>query len=174
MQSLQSAATTFDPSGTPMGQLTTFATYSWKAAYQGSPVASVLIPAPTLAASFASLFNGNFSGNGTSGIQPYIDVVWCGTGYAETGSCGSVGGADISWKYIPRVTDRNFGAAVDFSTAHPEWVDAIEASTLDALQRAFSKFPVAVERLAPHHTPWWQCIRNFEAPGCTSNHVQKI
>ena len=127
---------------------------------------------PTLLPSFAAVSGGNHSGNGTADIPNYIDLFWCGTGYGETGSCSAVGGVDISWKYIPNVLETNYTSAVDFSTSHPDWVDNIEKSAFNALQKAFSEFPVTVERAGPQATPWWQCIKHFQFPGC--NRVLKV
>ncbi len=42
---------------------------------------------------------------------------------------------------------------------------------LDALRKAFSQFPVTVERAAPHDS-FWSCLKNWELPGCVG--LQRI
>lgn len=111
--------------------------------------------------------NGNSSGTKGGIVHHSFGLFWCGTDYAEMGSCKDIGGVDIPWKYIPGVLQSNFNNAVDFSAAHPDWVDKIQASALDALQRAFTQIPeVTVERASSHKGSLWECTTNFKLPGC--------
>jgi len=163
---------TLDAGGNATGITGGVPLFTWKGAYRYGSVDSMFVPAPTLAPTFAAIVGGNFTGNGTGQLHHYIDLFWCGTGYAEMGSCSGVGGQDILWKYVPNVSINNFGNSTDFSSTHPEWVNLIEGSAFTALRRAFSQFPVTVDLATEHETPWWQCIRHLQLPGC--NQVLKI
>ncbi|MGB7624835.1 MAG: hypothetical protein WBN92_21010, partial [Terriglobia bacterium] len=48
----------------------------------------------------------------------------------------------------------------------PEWVGAIEAAALDALQKAFKQFPVIVERAPLNTNLFWECVEDWKLPGC--------
>ncbi len=131
---------------------------SWKGLYaMGSTSDLVSLPQASLNISpiLGAVLGGNITGNGTAGATHSIGLAWCGTGFAETGTCiggpYDIGGPDIAFSYIAGPSSTNLETAQDFSKEHASWVGTIELNALNALRNAFAKVPVIVE-LASSHT----------------------
>jgi hypothetical protein len=145
---ITASGATFDASGSATGLLPNLPTFSWKAAYLDGDVQSVSVPSPTLATTFAAIFNGNLSGNGTAAVEHSFGLFWCGTGYAlqeyVAGTpCVQNSGNDVRWGYY----QANVGPTgfQDFSTQHPDWVGIIEREAFNSFKAAYAKYPVGVQ-----------------------------
>jgi hypothetical protein len=147
-----SSTATFDSNGSATGQLPSFPTFSWKAAYQDGDVQSVSVAPPTLASTFAAVINGNLSGDGTALVHHSFALFWCGTGYLELGSCASVGGDDVAFSYVADLTDSNINLVQtqNFAGTHPDWVAKIETEAQKAYQKAFANYAIIVRPASFH------------------------
>jgi hypothetical protein len=102
-------------------------------------------------ASFAAVLGGNFSSNGTAAVAHSFGLFWCGTGYAETGSCtGRSDGDDVVFGYVGNPIDSNISQLQNFASAHPDWVATIESEALKAFKSAFSSYPITMHIGSTH------------------------
>ena len=156
------AAVTFDQNGNATGQLGTLPTYSWKGAYQLGSIDSVLPNADLaliLAKTFAAVPGGNLTGNGFSLNQHTFGLVFCGQALNADGTCVTPAGqgtpVTFSYLSVPGPGDPNFnqpvdfGQAIDFGTAYPNWAIAIKAEAFTQYKAAFAHLPALVARGVP-------------------------
>ncbi|MGC1830933.1 MAG: IPT/TIG domain-containing protein [Candidatus Acidiferrales bacterium] len=138
---------TFDANGNATGQIPNFPTLSWKGAYQLGSVDSVVPPPVTLATTFAAVSGGNLTGNGTALVHHSFGLFWCGTGFAEQGSCSNIGGDDVVFGYVANPSNSNINTLQSFTNTQ---VGTIEAKALGSFRAAFAKYPIMVSPATDH------------------------
>ena len=138
---------TFDANGNATGQIPNFPTLSWKGAYQLGSVDSVVPPPVTLATTFAGVSGGNLTGNGTALVHHSFGLFWCGTGFAEQGSCSNIGGDDVVFGYVANPSNSNINTLQSFTNTQ---VGTIEAKALGSFRAAFAKYPIMVSPATDH------------------------
>jgi hypothetical protein len=150
------AAVIFDRNGSVGAQIAGLPTYSWKGAYQVGSVESVLpvFDLGFLAQTYAAVPKGNLTGNGFSLVHHTFGLVFCGP--EGDGACKSsypVNTTPTSFSYLPvaSLNDQTYNAQpptgpVDFSGAHPDWVQTIRTKANDAYKAAFASLPAIVSQ----------------------------
>ena len=167
-------AATFDGNGSATGRLPALPTYTWKAAYQVGSTDSLIIPLPSLLASYAAIRNGNFTANATQVIQTSLGVIWCSN--LISGSCQGqfipptlFGPAvqDLGFTYAPWIQMPTSNLS-DFTTAHGEWVDLIISKAMAAVRNAYKNVPVMIQPVSfagtPCHVSWNLTCAFFPKP----------
>ena len=147
---------TYDQYGNATGMIPSMPTYSWKGAYMDGPVDSVLpqFDLAFIAPSYAAVANGNLTGNGTSLVHHTFGLVFCGP--EGDGACRPdyrYTTVPVSFSYLPvsSLNDQTYSAPpptgpVDFSVAHPDWVQTIRNRANDAYRAAFALLPAIVSQ----------------------------
>jgi hypothetical protein len=157
-QSQAGTYASFDQNGVANGQIASFPTLSWKGAYQLGSEDSV-VPSPlTIMPSFAAVFAGNLTSNGSPVVHNTIGVYWCGQRFS--GTCAGLSDAngipliDLGFYYGPALLVPSLNglwqpppSVFDF-TAHLDWDGVILAQAFSALKKAYAPFPALVVELA--------------------------
>jgi hypothetical protein len=156
----------FGNSGNATGLLGNMLTYSWKGAYKRGSVISTAAAGLQIASSYGAARRGNLTGNGAAIRTTRFGLAWCGTNIpGGLSSCGP-DAPDVTFLYH---NDCNLDPDADFTSAHPEWVFAIESEALATLKEAFAKYPVLVQWASKDgKTTWSDCQSD---PNCMSTNV---
>ena len=158
----------FDQTGAATGMMAGLPTYSWKGAYQRGSVESILAAdlASLIASSYAAVPGGNLTGNGFSLVHHTFGLVFCGPAPGD-GDCVDPANPPVTFSYLAGATQSTytFPPAVDFSAAHPNWVNTIKATAYNQYKAAFEKVPAIVARgdaASPLYGGMWHSPGSFE------------